>query len=101
MAQIPGLQHGSSPRARGTLRHRIAHQLDQRFIPAGAGNTSISELSIRLITVHPRGRGEHPILGGEGGPADGSSPRARGTRRVLAQIVHDGRFIPAGAGNTI
>ncbi len=50
-------------------------------------------------TVHPRvcgeraRRGRHPIA------APGSSPRVRGTRNTRYDESHNGRFIPACAGN--
>ena len=50
-------------------------------------------------TVHPRAGGER--LTGSGKPRQpvGSSPRGRGTPRHIPSISHDGRFIPARAGN--
>ena len=133
---------GSSPRARGTRRGtgqrglrstvhprgRGEHDPDylvqdrqQRFIPAGAGNTPALVVLDRPHTgssprargtppwaqpyrwrasVHPRGRGEHVLGDRLVAPADGSSPRARGTRTIDARIKTWERFIPAGAGNT-
>ena len=71
---------GLSPLARGT---RPAGQTDvpqSRFIPAGAGNTQISNR--RVI------------------PRFGLSPLARGTPRNPWLFSYVRRFIPAGAGNT-
>ncbi len=49
---------GSSPRARGTLTKSQRKQMNERFIPACAGNASgIVSLS-NSATVHPRVRGE-------------------------------------------
>ena len=58
---------GSSPRARGTP-HQEPCALDcDRFIPACAGNTSLTRAQIALSSVHPRVRGEHsfrkPLIG--------------------------------------
>ncbi|SUD50427.1 Domain of uncharacterised function (DUF2825) [Ectopseudomonas oleovorans] len=69
---------GSSPLARGTLIPRLHVPAAQRFIPAGAGNTSMALAQRAKLTVHPRWRGEH-AQGGRGGRQG---------------------FIPAGAGNT-
>ena len=71
-----------------------------RFIPAGAGNTSSSPIESLRSTVHPRWRGEHQACGPSSSPGCGSSPLARGTRRVRHSMEDGGRFIPAGAGNT-
>ena len=71
---------GSSPRVRGTPdpEHLSADRL--RFIPARAGNTSLSSSSVLML--------------------DGSSPRVRGTLRQGASHPAGARFIPAHAGNT-
>ncbi len=71
-----------------------------RFIPAGAGNTGTATGSLKLITVHPRWRGEHIDHGPEKQITDGSSPLARGTPHEIHEPRPIGRFIPAGAGNT-
>ena len=115
------LDPGSSPRARGTPGPGAAGLCRGRFIPAGAGNTTSAPPKNRAPAVHPRGRGEHagawaaarcgsavhPRGRGEhagGIVADGfgagSSPRARGTLCPIAPHRCEGRFIPAGAGNT-
>ena len=91
---------GSSPQARGTPRSPHPAGCGWRFIPAGAGNTPINKLSVILLSVHPRRRGEHESnQGGDWIPA-GSSPQARGTRTVAIDARPQLRFIPAGAGNT-
>ncbi len=91
---------GSSPRARGTLADNVRERLVIRFIPAGAGNTRAQITAENPTAVHPRGRGEHARNSTGNASANGSSPRARGTRPPLFQIRHVARFIPAGAGNT-
>ena len=91
---------GSSPRARGT-RRLAGHQRPwRRFIPAGAGNTTLPTNPVEPTSVHPRGRGEHPSTFSPPCGATGSSPRARGTRYRLRSMRCMLRFIPAGAGNT-
>ena len=72
----------------------------ERFIPAGAGNTQSLEHAQRRHAVHPRWRGEHGSGWAAGNAVRGSSPLARGTRPIAADVGCDRRFIPAGAGNT-
>ncbi len=93
--------HGSSPQARGT--HDADHETVciRRFIPAGAGNTSSIELTENACAVHPRRRGEHTYCRFNSSPPPGSSPQARGTPATHIALVERGRFIPAGAGNTM
>ena len=49
---------GSSPHARGTHATPVFPLVVLRFIPACAGNASLSSSSITPMTVHPRMRGE-------------------------------------------
>ena len=71
-----------------------------RFIPARAGNTHTRRAWRPPAPVHPRSRGEHePPLPGIWAE-DGSSPLARGTRRLHTVEGDIPRFIPARAGNT-
>ena len=74
---------GSSPRARGTPYESPVKSGPGRFIPAGAGNAVVAPGRHPLISVHPRGRGERAVVYPGSGCNDGSSPRARGTRRDL------------------
>ena len=99
-AAVNFYQHGSSPRARGTRPGRRPQNHRHRFIPAGAGNTKLICRPAPLMTVHPRGRGEHQTTYTVLGQISGSSPRARGTPRRRRKPHDQGRFIPAGAGNT-
>ena len=91
---------GSSPLARGTLRHMAPHIVSVRFIPAGAGNTKDTELLTREPSVHPRWRGEHSGRIFSYSSRYGSSPLARGTLAYMTYVGVGMRFIPAGAGNT-
>ena len=91
---------GSSPHARGTHRPAGASHSRARFIPACAGNTAPRQGSDQDPPVHPRMRGEHDLLNYWHLARDGSSPHARGTRRVHPLGNRGPRFIPACAGNT-
>ncbi len=92
---------GSSPHARGTLRHRRRRTLHRRFIPACAGNTFASRGRLPSCAVHPRMRGEHGRQVQNSRLKNGSSPHARGTRHEDPRYVYGFRFIPACAGNTV
>ncbi len=91
---------GSSPRARGTRAKTAGQPSDRRFIPACAGNTKAKMPEGSRSAVHPRVRGEHGIDAAGSSVNTGSSPRARGTRDLLAAAEDAARFIPACAGNT-
>jgi len=91
---------GLSPLARGTLLLRWRFSLAQRFIPAGAGNSTGVNYSTTATPVYPRWRGElqtgrHVWL-----TANGLSPLARGTPITQGRQCGPFRFIPAGAGNS-
>ena len=91
---------GSSPRMRGT---QVASSLDcptHRIIPAHAGNTSNGGLGLAGAADHPRACGEHCLNLPRRQPANGSSPRMRGTLHYDGTISDGLRIIPAHAGNT-
>ena len=94
-------KRGLSPLARGTPPVAQQQRGNQRFIPAGAGNTHGGHSPPKKIPVYPRWRGEHFSPAFTDGAFAGLSPLARGTlcspRRAMKRI----RFIPAGAGNTL
>ena len=90
---------GSSPRVRGTLETRIRVLVRERFIPACAGNAPAQGEQVGRSPVHPRVCGERRLPFDANRPADGSSPRVRGTHHCRAVIFNMGRFIPACAGN--
>ena len=73
--------YGSSPWARGTPVRLKAQQRARRFIPVGTGNTANKAPTKHLITVHPRGHGEHATS-------------------VICTNIRN-RFIPVGTGNTL
>ena len=53
-----GVVYGSSPHARGTLRERLQVARRARFIPACAGNATVTLTACCAAAVHPRMRGE-------------------------------------------
>ncbi len=95
------LRHGLSPLARGTQVVAVVDGVAVRFIPAGAGNTTISALKIIPRSVYPRWRGEHLLHVIRSPFSPGLSPLARGTLDRNIHTATDSRFIPAGAGNTL
>ena len=91
---------GSSPQVRGTHIQSRGRRVLQRFIPAGAGNTSGRYPQNPGTPVHPRRCGEHCPVSRASTMARGSSPQVRGTLAYLLENLKRIRFIPAGAGNT-
>ena len=92
---------GLSPLARGTQLDSALIITSSRFIPAGAGNTETAPAVVSCLPVYPRWRGEHSASVQAGTRYSGLSPLARGTRNIVALKEILGRFIPAGAGNTL
>ena len=92
---------GSSPHARGALvrRHHLAHLAG--IIPACAGSTCRSRRRGPSRRDHPRMRGEHYTKPHGMKPEVGSSPHARGARRVTRVRVIAVGIIPACAGSTL
>ncbi len=90
---------GSSPRVRGTQIATDQHGEGVRFIPAGAGNASLSIPQRLASSVHPRGCGERNGAVYWMSKGNGSSPRVRGTPGRECPPGQWRRFIPAGAGN--
>ena len=76
------------------------HDVQKRFIPAGAGNTHHYLDYLIRQPVYPRWRGEHAIGVLDKLEERGLSPLARGTPPAAQQQRGNQRFIPAGAGNT-
>ncbi len=96
-----GGQRGLSPLARGTLFPGARYYALGRFIPAGAGNTLLCASLIQWAAVYPRWRGEHAQSAILNLQTAGLSPLARGTLKLGDLFGYYGRFIPAGAGNTL
>ena len=74
--------------------------VNDRFIPAYAGNTEPHEKKPSVRSVHPRLRGEHTQGGRSMHSSRGSSPPTRGTPDSVPLQPQQRRFIPAYAGNT-
>ena len=73
---------GSSPLARGLLVDPLAGALPLRIIPARAGFTAPFACWAAAFADHPRSRGVYATHDGTVVAAPGSSPLARGLRRV-------------------
>ena len=99
LAFVPVLDHGSSPRLRGTARSSDEPHLLPRFIPAPAGNGRHTIADVFGVTVHPRACGERDGLETTVTISSGSSPRLRGTAQRWQAVAIVYRFIPAPAGN--
>ena len=74
--------------------------LDDRLIPARAGNTINASQYAGCASAHPRSRGEHLVRRSPRCCARGSSPLARGTHSYQRVSDTAFRLIPARAGNT-
>ena len=85
---------------RGTRRNTLFETVCPRIIPAYAGNTSNASNSASRWWDHPRVCGEHlgPPLAIS--VPEGSSPRMRGTQKLVVLGVARVGIIPAYAGNT-
>ncbi len=70
---------GLSPLARGTPRQKVNAAKNERFIPAGAGNTIKKLFCVSFRSVYPRWRGEHNEYWSSILMRRGLSPLARGT----------------------
>ena len=97
---LPAARPGSSPRVRGTRGRVGFFERAGGIIPACAGNTFAPSALTWCPWDHPRVCGEHFDHKGETLPAQGSSPRVRGTH-PLGPVPHVWPgIIPACAGNT-
>ena len=96
--ELPSLQGGSSPRARGRRVHPTHPHHPTRFIPACAGKANSRRSDIYVGAVHPRVRGEGRRLIRASTASSGSSPRARGRLIAGQRVRATRRFIPACAG---
>ena len=90
---------GSSPLARGPRGTRRPRFLGSGLIPARAGTTLLPRRLLGTGRAHPRSRGDHLFLPLFSFGFGGSSPLARGPRRVPRRLPRIRRLIPARAGN--
>ena len=95
------LDHGSSPRGRGTQPTGLEEIRPLRFIPARAGNAHRQDRLPRLAAVHPRAGGERLLPPSPTKMRTGSSPRGRGTLVLSGTRQDDERFIPARAARAL
>ena len=80
IAQALGIDdNGSSPLTRGTPSRALTHTALIRFIPAYAGNSMPSVARRKILSVHPRLRGELNVSEVFFLFVSGSSPLTRGT----------------------
>ena len=92
---------GSSPHTRGTQDGRLSSLMENRFIPAYAGNAESGAQLPISAAVHPRIRGERRAHERAAPWRFGSSPHTRGTRGQHHSASDGLRFIPAYAGNAL
>ena len=91
---------GSPPRAWGqlTLSHDLTDNL--RFTPTGVGTTMERAKALRLIAVHPHGRGDNKVPRYRLRCPTGSPPRAWGQPVAIGVALGTKRFTPTGVGTT-
>ena len=91
---------GSSPLARGLLRHAPVDKGIGRIIPARAGFTTYFHNLAFDGSDHPRSRGVYLCITFRPHRKVGSSPLARGLLRDDSASLGGERIIPARAGFT-
>ena len=69
---------GLSPWVRGALKMFVKMMVKSRFIPVGTGSTELGAFRYLLVSVYPRGYGEHICCFWFGGHRSGLSPWVRG-----------------------
>ena len=91
---------GSSPLARGLLRHPLSQCVEIGIIPARAGFTPATPSPAPTTPDHPRSRGVYNHTVDVYKRLYGSSPLARGLPPYDGAGAFDVRIIPARAGFT-
>ena len=91
---------GSSPLARGAPNVVVEPGALLGLIPARAGSTQRHLVRSGVGWAHPRSRGEHAELKLKSKLAAGSSPLARGARKLFRTPDRERGLIPARAGST-
>ena len=92
---------GSSPHARGAVRHLLLRHRPDGIIPACAGSRTVDSGCTITIKDHPRMRGEQRTPQSESRSPAGSSPHARGAVAIRRADVARYRIIPACAGSSV
>ena len=92
--------NGSSPLARGLLQKIVGDNEKVRIIPARAGFTLQAQAHDTAPQDHPRSRGVYTSGSFVFRAFNGSSPLARGLRRISQPTPITSRIIPARAGFT-
>ena len=91
---------GSSPLVRGKLRRPPGHDIQNRIIPACAGQTYRPAREFRDTPDHPRLCGANMPPSVMATPRYGSSPLVRGKLDSTIDVWAVARIIPACAGQT-
>ena len=94
----PDASIGLSPRGRGNPLQPLRHSIDDRSIPAWAGEPSAARLKSMSRTVYPRVGGGTNATSAELFLVVGLSPRGRGNRGKPPVLAVRERSIPAWAG---
>ena len=103
-SQILFSRSGSPPRVRG--RQRLDCNIEavrDRFTPACAGKTTVSESNLKTEAVHPRvcGEDDRAFADFHASSRSGSPPRVRGRLGFVSiSFANCERFTPACAGKT-
>ena len=92
---------GSSPRMRGSLRLVSSYRSPSGIIPAHAGLTTVASFFSGPAKDHPRACGAHFTRAILVDSMVGSSPRMRGSRKLMEIPLIDHGIIPAHAGLTV
>ena len=99
-SRLPLETPGSSPLARGLLEHEISLVQLWRIIPARAGFTATTQITMQAVADHPRSRGVYWLASTSTSIRPGSSPLARGLHPSKTKFFLGARIIPARAGFT-
>ena len=91
---------GSPPLARGNPTAEEQRLIRDRFTPARAGKSPAADEDLESAWVHPRSRGEIPLLGEHEERCPGSPPLARGNLGYGDVTLFNLRFTPARAGKS-
>ena len=91
---------GSSPHGRGKREAGASCGQHGRLIPAWAGKTSASIVTMTFEPAHPRMGGENMQKAAEGAGRSGPSPHGRGKLYADVALWESYRLIPAWAGKT-